>query len=44
MNTDEEGRVKSRMAVQPPVSIEKETDEVKASVSDFDTDISCRFK
>ena len=30
--------------VQRLTSLEKDTDEVKASVSEFDTDISCQFK
>ena len=34
----------SRMTVQRLASLEKETHEIKASVSDFDTEISRRFK
>ena len=34
----------SRMTVQCITSLEKDTDKIKTSVNEFDTDISCRFK
>ena len=40
----QKGTVISRTTVQILTSIEKETDEVKSIVSEFDTDISRRFK
>ena len=40
----QKGTVVSITTVQHLTSIEKEIDEVKASVSEFDIEISCRFK
>ena len=40
----QEGTLISRTTVQRLTSIEKETDEVKDSVSEFDTEISLHFK
>jgi hypothetical protein len=38
------GTVISRTTVQRVTALEKETDEVKAAVVEFDSEISCRFK
>jgi hypothetical protein len=38
------GTVISRTTVQRVTALEKETDEVKAAVIEFDSEISCRFK
>ena len=40
----QKGTVISRATVQRLASLEKETDKVKASVSEFGTDISLHFK
>jgi hypothetical protein len=37
------GTVISRTTVQRVTALEKETDEVKAAVVEFDREISCRF-
>jgi hypothetical protein len=39
-----QGTVISRTTVQRVTTLEKETDEVKANVIEFDSEISCRFK
>ena len=41
---NQKGTMISRTTVQRLASIEKETDKVKASVSEFDIEISCCFK
>ena len=38
------GTVISRTTVQRVTALEKETDEVKAAVVEFNSEISCRFK
>ena len=38
------GTVISIIPVQRVTILEKETEKIKASISEFDTDISCRFK
>ena len=41
---NQKGTVISRTIVQRLTSIEKNTNKVNASVSEFDTEISCHFK